>query len=134
METEIERRAESEPSGSSVLCVSTAVVGSVGGLRGTVRSVQLSGETAAQEQWCRGGTGSVGKQRGQQEAAGNKQYAAAVSVAPVAVAVRAALTVDTVATEDLTAHWVTLVWIWAGSVPACAAVRWEVAVAMVAYQ
>ena len=47
--------------------------------------------------------------RRQQEAAGNRQYAAAVSVAPVAVAVRAALTADTVATEDLTAHWVTLV-------------------------
>ena len=108
---------ESEPSGSSVLCESTAVVGSVGGLRGTEKSVQLSGETATQEQWCRGGTGSAGKQRGQQEAArgstscraGNRQYAAAVSVAPVAVAVRAALTADTVATEDLTAHWVTLV-------------------------
>ena len=68
----------------------------------------------------------------QQQGAGNKQYAAAVSVAPVAVAVRAALTVDTVATEDLTAHWVTLVRIWAVSVPA--AVRWEVAVAMVAHQ
>ena len=67
----------------------------------------------------------------QQEAAGNRQYAAAVSVAPVAVAVRAALTADTVATEDLTAHWVTLVRIWAVSVPA--AVRWEVAVAMVAH-
>ena len=64
IETEIERRVESEPSGSSVLCESTAVVGSVGGLRGTEKSLQLSGETAAQGQWCRGGTGSVGKQRG----------------------------------------------------------------------
>ena len=78
------------------------------------------------------GTGSVGKQRSQQSTAGNKQYAAALSVAPVAVAVRAALTADTVATEDLTAHWVTLVRIWAVSVPA--AVRWKVAVAMVAHQ
>ena len=125
METEIERRVESEPSGSSILCESTAAVGSVGGLRGTEKSVHLSGETAAQEQWCSGGTGSVGKQRGQ-------QYAAAVSVAPVAVAVRAALTADTVATEDLTAHWVTLVRIWAVSVPAT--IRREVAVAMVAHQ
>ena len=55
METETERRVEGEPSGSSVLCESTTVVGSVGGLRGTEKSVQLSGETAAQEQWCRGG-------------------------------------------------------------------------------
>ena len=69
--------------------------------------------------------------RRQQEAVGNRQQAAAVSVAPVAVAVRAALTANTVATEDLTAHWVTLVRIWAVSVPA--AVRWEVAVAMVAH-
>ena len=52
-------------------------------------------------------------------------------MAPVAMAVRAALTADTVATEDLTAHWVTLVRIWAVSVPAAA--RWEVAVAMVAH-
>ena len=37
METEIERRVESEPNGSSVLCESTTVVGSVGGLR-VVRS------------------------------------------------------------------------------------------------
>ena len=73
---------------------------------------------------------SRGASRRQQQAAGNRQYAAAVSVAPVAVAVRAALTADTVATEDLTAHWVTLVRIWAVSVPAAA--RWEVAVAMVA--
>ena len=73
METEIERRVASEPSGSSVLCESTAVVGSVGGLRGTEKSVQLSGETAAQEQWRRGGTGSVGKQRGQQAAGGSRQ-------------------------------------------------------------
>ena len=47
--------------------------------------------------------------RRQQEVAGNRQYAAAVSVAPVAVAVRVAPTADTVATEDLIAHWVTLV-------------------------
>ena len=53
---ENEKRVESEPSGSSVLCEGTAVVGSVGGLRGNERSAQLSGETATQEQWCRGGT------------------------------------------------------------------------------
>ena len=51
----------------------------------------------------------------QQQAAGNRQQATAISVAPVAVAVRAALTADTVVTEDLTAHWVTLVRIWAVS-------------------
>ena len=50
METEIEGRVESEASGSSVMRESTAVVGSVGGLRGTEKSVQLSGETATQEQ------------------------------------------------------------------------------------
>ena len=72
-------RKMSEPSGSSVLCESTAVVGSVGGLRGTEKSVQLSGETAAQEQWCRGGTGSAGKQRGQQEAAGGSRQQAVCS-------------------------------------------------------
>ena len=40
----------------------------------------------------------------QQEGAGNKQYATAVSVTPVA-----ALTADTMATKDLTAHWAILV-------------------------
>ena len=46
---ENEKRGESEPSGSSELCESAAVVGSVGGLimRGTEKSVQLSGETIA---------------------------------------------------------------------------------------
>ena len=48
---EIEKRVESEPSGSSELCSElcegTAVVGSVGGLRGAEKSIQLSGETAA---------------------------------------------------------------------------------------
>ena len=53
-------------------------------------------------------------------------------MAPVAMAVRAALTADTVATEDLTAQLVTLVRIWAVSVPTI--VRWEVAVAVAAHQ
>ena len=69
METEIERRVESEPSGSSELCQSdTEMSGNVGGLMGTEKSVQLSGETAAEEHRCSGGTASAGKQRGQQSA------------------------------------------------------------------
>ena len=44
---EDEEKVESEPSGSSELCEGTTVVGSVGGLRGTEKSVQLPVETAA---------------------------------------------------------------------------------------
>ena len=45
MEIEIEKRVESEPNGScviSVLCESTAVAGSVGGLRGTEKSILVN--------------------------------------------------------------------------------------------
>ena len=89
METEIERRVESEPSGSSqcivILCESTAVVGSVGGLRGTEKSLQLFGETAAQEQWYRGGTGSAGKQSKRREASSQQQQAAGNSISSTSI-------------------------------------------------